>query len=102
MKKKIVVLGFLGTNLDQGGKPRWGRWRPTISLGQQDDLLVDRFELFYEKNFLDLAQLVQKDFQQVSPETELINRIQSPRSCSKGSLGFSDSLQRDLRQFKRL
>ena len=52
MKKKIVVLGFLGTNLDQGGKPRWGRWRPTISLGQQDDLLVDRFELFYEKNFL--------------------------------------------------
>ena len=70
MKKKIVVLGFLGTNLDQGGKARWGRWRPTISLGQQDDLLVDRFELFYEKNFLDLAQLVQKDFQQVSPETE--------------------------------
>lgn len=61
MKKKIVVLGFLGTNLDQGGKARWGRWRPTISLGQQDDLLVDRFELFYEKNFLDLAQLVQKD-----------------------------------------
>ena len=58
MKKKIVVLGFLGTNLDQGGKARWGRWRPTISLGQQDDLLVDRFELFYEKNFLDLAQLV--------------------------------------------
>lgn len=55
MKKKIVVLGFLGTNLDQGGKARWGRWRPTISLGQQDDLLVDRFELFYEKNFLDLA-----------------------------------------------
>lgn len=70
MKKKIVVLGFLGTNLDLGGKARWGRWRPTISLGQQDDLLVDRFELFYEKNFLDLAQLVQKDFQQVSPETE--------------------------------
>ena len=56
MKKKIVVLGFLGTNLDLGGKARWGRWRPTISLGQQDDLLVDRFELFYEKNFLDLAQ----------------------------------------------
>ena len=47
MKKKIVVLGFLGTNLDLGGKARWGRWRPTISLGQQDDLLVDRFELFY-------------------------------------------------------
>ena len=70
MKKRIVVLGFLGTNLDQGGKARWGRWRPTLSLGQQDDLLVDRFELFYEKSFLELAQLVQKDFQQVSPETE--------------------------------
>ena len=27
MKKKIVVLGFLGTNLDLGGKARWGRWR---------------------------------------------------------------------------
>lgn len=24
MKKKIVVLGFLGTNLDLGGKARWG------------------------------------------------------------------------------
>lgn len=47
MKKKIVVLGFLGTNLDLGGKARWGRWRPTISLGQQDDLLVARSKKFF-------------------------------------------------------
>lgn len=98
MKKKIVVLGFLGTNLDQGGKPRWGRWQSDDFFRSTGRPSCSRFELFYEKNFLDLAQLVQKDFQQVSPETEFNLR----ESCSKGSLGFSDSLQRDLRQFKRL
>lgn len=68
--KKTVVFGFLGTNLDQAGKARWERWRPTISLGQQDNLIVDRFELFYDNNFFNLAELVRKDFLQVSPETE--------------------------------
>lgn len=42
--KKSVVIGFLGTTLDKGpadGK-RWEMWRPTLSLCQQDNLLVSR------------------------------------------------------------
>lgn len=67
--KKTVVLGFLGTQLDQPGKNRWGSWRPTISLGQQQDLQINRYELFYDRKYQSLALLVQKDFLQVSPET---------------------------------
>ncbi len=67
--KKTVVLGFLGTQLDQAGKGRWGRWRPTISLGQQQDLQIDRYELFFDKAYGSLAKLVRQDFLQVSPET---------------------------------
>ena len=40
--KKTVVIGFVGSTLDQGRKPdRWQRWRPTISLLMHEDLLVD-------------------------------------------------------------
>ena len=45
---KTVVLGFLGSTLDRGfGDKRWDRWRPTIGIGQQEDLLVDRLELLH-------------------------------------------------------
>lgn len=48
MALKTVVIGFLGTQLDGGqGAGRWDKWRPTISLTQHEDLVVDRLELFY-------------------------------------------------------
>jgi transcriptional regulatory protein RtcR len=47
-RKKTVVLGLLGTTLDAGlGPNRWERWRPTVDLHRLPDLIVDRFELFY-------------------------------------------------------
>ncbi len=47
--KKTVVIGFVGTQLDNGGKGlgRWEKWRPSVALCQHEDLLVHRFELLY-------------------------------------------------------
>lgn len=73
--KKQVALGFLGTTLDGiRGEERWSRWRPTVALCQQEDLLIDRLELFREIRFSGLAEQVKRDIAQVSPETEV--RIQ--------------------------
>jgi len=45
-RKPLVVIGTLGSNLDYGrGADRWARWRPSVDLCRQDDLIVDRFEL---------------------------------------------------------
>ncbi len=67
-----VVLGFLGSVLDVGrGPDRWENWRPTISVCRQADLLVHRFELLYSIKQKTLAELIKKDIQTVSPETEV-------------------------------
>lgn len=69
---KTVVLGFLGSTLDRGfGDRRWDRWRPTIGIGQQEDLLVDRVELLHVPAHQKLARLIADDFVQVSPESEV-------------------------------
>ena len=69
-KKKTVVIGLLGPNLDAGRKhERWGNWRPTVSVCQQEDLVVDRFELIHERKFGRLAQQVREDMESISPET---------------------------------
>jgi transcriptional regulatory protein RtcR len=68
---KTVVIGFLGTTLDRGGHNRWERWRPTVDLCRQDDLVVDRFELLAEARFRDLAREVTADIRAVSPETDV-------------------------------
>jgi len=69
---KQVAIGLLGTNLDRSAKrDRWQRWRPTVSICQHEDLLIDRLELLYDPKFLDLASEVAEDIQSVSPETEL-------------------------------
>jgi len=48
MTKKTVAIGFMGTQLDSGqGAGRWEKWRPTISLVQHEDTLIDRLELLY-------------------------------------------------------
>lgn len=73
MQKKTVVIGFLGTQLDFGGKgaSRWGKWRPTVALCQQENLVVDRLELLHDGRSRGLAERVRLDIASVSPETEV-------------------------------
>ena len=75
--KKTVVIGFLGTQLDFGGKgaARWEKWRPTVALCQQESLVVDRLELLHDARSRGLAERVRLDIETVSPETE-IRRIE--------------------------
>lgn len=73
--KRKVVLGFLGTQLDKGhGTARWERWRPSVALTQHDDVVIDRFELFYDPQFTALANSVAADICSVSPETRVVPR----------------------------
>ncbi|MGL4667923.1 MAG: RNA repair transcriptional activator RtcR [Saezia sp.] len=72
MTKTKVVIGFLGTQLDSGfAAGRWEKWRPTVSLTQHDDCIIDRLELFYSRKFTNLAQLVREDIERTSPETQV-------------------------------
>ena len=70
--KPRVVIGFLGSTLDQGKNPdRWKRWRPTVAMCQHDDFLIDRLELLHAARHTPLAQRIVKDISQVSPETDV-------------------------------
>src|SRR5690348_9658271 len=69
--KKRVVIGLIGTVLDaRYDSARWEKWRPTVSLCQHEDFLVDRFELLYSRPATKLAEVVCDDIKSVSPETE--------------------------------
>lgn len=49
--KKTVVIGFVGSTLDQGLKEeRWQRWRPALSLLMHEDLLVDELVLLHDRH----------------------------------------------------
>lgn len=75
MPKKNVVIGFMGTQLDSGqGAGRWEKWRPTISLVQHEDSLIDRLELLYATKYEALAQTLLRDIANVSPDT-VVNLI---------------------------
>jgi transcriptional regulatory protein RtcR len=70
--KPLVAIGLLGPTLDDGfGPKRWQRWRPTVSLGQQDDLAIARFELLHQRRYDQLAEVIAGDLAQVSPGTEV-------------------------------
>jgi transcriptional regulatory protein RtcR len=74
-RRKTVVIGLLGPTLDMGKGPnRWDRWRPTVSLCQHEDLLVDRLELLHQRRWAALARTVTDDIARVSPETEVVHR----------------------------
>ncbi len=78
MHKKKVVIGFLGTQLDSGrGAGRWQKWRPTVSLVQHPDMVIDRLELLYTTPHKDLAALVRADIATTSPETS-VNLVEMP------------------------
>lgn len=74
-KKKIVVIGFIGTQLDNGkGSGRWEKWRPTIALTQYPDVIVDRLEILHSPQHGGLVEQVSKDIASVSPETKVVAR----------------------------
>ena len=71
--KNIVVIGFIGTQLDSGkGAKRWERWRPTVALTQHDDLLVTRLDLLFNGRSDGLVAQVSEDIAAVSPETSVV------------------------------
>lgn len=80
--KRTVVIGFLGTVLDfvSKGKDRWSRWRPSIGICMQDDLLIDRFELLHDLHSQGLAEQVTRDIGSVSPGTEVRSHITAMRN----------------------
>lgn len=71
--KKLVVFGFLGTQLDYTGKgaARWEKWRPTVALCQQENLVVHRLELLRDLRSRGLAERIKRDIATISPETEV-------------------------------
>ena len=72
MPKKIVVIGFIGTQLDSGGGAgRWSKWRPTVALTQRQDVLVHRLELLHSGRHTHLIDQVRADIGKVSPDTEV-------------------------------
>ncbi len=72
-RRKLVVIGFLGTTLDAGhGRERWNRWRPTVALAQHEDLVVDRLELLHGREAKAIAETVVADLAHVSPETQVV------------------------------
>ena len=72
---KTTVFSILGTTLDRRGKgnDRWNRWRPNVSLCQQEDLIVDRLELLFDNHSQGLANQVTEDIKMVSPDTEVVH-----------------------------
>lgn len=70
---KTAVIGFLGTTLDNGfSETRWQRWRPTVSIGLHDELLVDELHILYSTRDKRLFKIIVDDVAQVSPHTQVI------------------------------
>lgn len=70
--KTTVVIGLYGSQLDgPGSRQRWDKWRPSVSLCQQDDLFVTRFELLCQPQYVASARVVADDIAQVSPGTRV-------------------------------
>ncbi|WP_313621239.1 RNA repair transcriptional activator RtcR [Achromobacter sp.] len=70
--KQVVVVGFIGTQLDAGyGPARWEKWRPTVALTQHEDRIIARMELLYTARHRKLAEVVLADIAAVSPETRV-------------------------------
>lgn len=72
MKQKVVI-GFIGTQLDSGSSmARWERWRPTVSMTQHEDLLIQRMVLLHDRKYQAIVTQIKEDIASVSPETEVV------------------------------
>lgn len=77
-RRRTVVFGQVGVTLDSADpEDRWQSWRPSVSVCAFDDLLVDRYELLYSGRGEELAERLQQDLEQISPETEIRPRLLS-------------------------
>ncbi|MFW7268726.1 RNA repair transcriptional activator RtcR family protein [Gluconacetobacter sp. Hr-1-5] len=65
---KNVVIGFLGTKLDQ---VRRGAWQPSVKLCAHPDFPIDRLELLYPLYAEPVAERVMRDIGRISPDTEV-------------------------------
>lgn len=75
-----IVIGFLGSSLDGGStEARWMRWRPTVSLCQQENFPIARLELIVDPRWKNLARTVTTDIASVSPGTEVVHHEMSFR-----------------------
>lgn len=73
--RPLVAIGLLGPTLDAGrDQKRWNRWRPTVGLHLQGDLLISRFEMLHQRRFDRLAEGIAADIRQVSPQTTVHSR----------------------------
>lgn len=72
--KKTVAIGIYGSVLDFSSRrpARWEKWRPTLCLCQQEDLLIDRLVLIHQKEITDTLTTFLSDVKNVSPETETV------------------------------
>lgn len=50
---------------------RWEKWRPTVSLFQQQSLSIDKLVLLYNQSEQELAQDVVADIESLSPKTKV-------------------------------
>lgn len=72
MTKKTVCISLIGVSLDRAKQDtRWDRWRPTISLCQQEDLIIDRLEIIGRPADTPLIERVSADIGSISPETSV-------------------------------
>ncbi|MEX3983768.1 RNA repair transcriptional activator RtcR [Paraburkholderia sp. EG287A] len=73
MKRKKVVIGFLGTKLDSGATDkRWERWRPTVALFGHESFAPDALELLtFNGDFPPIVEQVKADVLSLRPETEI-------------------------------
>ena len=70
--KKCVVIGLLGTALDNGtGSERWEKWRPTVALCRHENLIVNRLDLLYQTKFTSIVDTLAEDIRAISPETHV-------------------------------
>ncbi|MEM1193415.1 MAG: RNA repair transcriptional activator RtcR [Pseudomonadota bacterium] len=79
--KRHVLISYVGTNLDSGKGPhRWDRWRPTVSLHQHEDLLIEKTILLHGRRYRSLADVIAEDIKSISPETKTESVIFDPRN----------------------
>ncbi|MCO4764083.1 MAG: sigma 54-interacting transcriptional regulator [Myxococcales bacterium] len=72
VRRPLTVVGFYAPDSDSGGTRRWERWRPTLSLMQHPDRIVDRLELLIAPDQqADAADLL-IDIASISPETTVV------------------------------
>ena len=73
--RPLVAIGLLGPTLDAGkDQKRWNRWRPSVGLHLQPDLVINRFEMLHQRRFDNLAEGIANDIRQVSPQTSVHSR----------------------------